>query len=64
MARKNVEFLMFDVGFTKDGKPRHECGAVCEGLNVRKKSYYELSLRRQCCGVIGILGWVEGRAGF
>ena len=27
MARKNVEFLMFDVGFTKDGKPRHECGA-------------------------------------
>ena len=44
--------------------PRRGHGAWCEGLNVRKKSYYELSLRRQCCGVIGILGWVEVRAGF
>jgi len=63
---------MFDVGswtgdeitHAKDAKPRRGYGAGCEGLNVRKKSYYELSLRRQCCGVIGILGWVEGRAGF
>ena len=30
---------MLNFGFRKDGKPRQETGAGCEGSNVRKKSY-------------------------
>ena len=45
-------------------RSRQDYGAGREGSSVRKKSYWELSLRRECCGGMKSGGWGEGGAIF